>query len=117
MKIPRFYGFLLLLFSLPSFAATDLFLEIDGIPGESKVAAHPNTIELESFAIGMTLPPAAKPAFQDISFSKVIDKSSPLLYLACASGKPIKTATLFVRRAGGDGPVDFYTIKLTDILV
>lgn len=39
-----------------------------------------------------------------------------MLFLNCASGKPIKTAVLFVRNAGVN-PVEYYTITLSDVLV
>ena len=59
---------------------------------------------------------AGKVSFQDLHFvTKTVDKSSPKLFLAGASGEHIKDATLFVRKAGSNS--DYLQIKLTDVLV
>lgn len=52
---------------------------------------------------------------QDFRFSKAVDKASPKLMLACASGQPIKDAVLSCRKAGGSQ--DFLTISLTEVTV
>ena len=104
---------------------TNAFLAIDGIEGESTDANHPKTIEIESWSFGETQPittssggggGAGKVSFQDLHFvTKTVDKSSPKLFLAGASGEHIKDATLFVRKAGSNS--DYLQIKLTDVLV
>ncbi len=120
MKIRFFLLLFMAVFAAPAFAAADMFLELDGIPGESTSEAHPRTIRIESFSIGVSLTPGttagAKPTFRDISFSKSIDKTSPVLYLNCASGKHLKSATLYVRNSG-ERAFDFYIIKLSDVVV
>ena len=113
------------LFAVPAFAASDYLLEIDGIPGESKDKAHPAVIEIESFSfdasnsglIAAIGGGAGKVSFSDISFSKVIDKTSPLLYLNTANGKILKKATLFVRRTISNAALDYYTVTLSDALL
>ena len=106
-------------------AASDYLLEIDGIKGESKDSKHKDTIHIESFSWGATNSGAhssgggggaGKVSFQDLHFTTTVNKSSPLLAKACATGQHIKKATLFVRKAGKDQG-DYYVIKLTDILV
>lgn len=104
---------------------TNAFLAIDGIEGESTDANHPKTIEIESWSFGETQPVttssgggggAGKVSFQDLHLvTKTVDKSSPKLFLAGASGEHIKDATLFVRKAGSSS--DYLQIKLTDVLV
>ena len=90
--------------------ASDFLLEIDGIKGESKDKKHKETIEVESFSWGATQPGsfasgqgggAGKVTFQDIHFTSTVNKASPLLAKACATGQHIKKAVLFVRKAGG----------------
>jgi hypothetical protein len=56
---------------------------------------------------------SGKAAVHDIQITKLTDKSSPKLFLACANGQHFKTATLVVRKAGGKQVV--YT--LTDVLI
>jgi type VI secretion system secreted protein Hcp len=103
-----------------------IYLELEGIPGESTDEQRPRTIEIDSFSFGASNSGsivvggggggAGKVSFQDISLSKKLDKASPLLYLACAQGTHIKRAVLFVRKAG-DKPMEYYTITLSDLLI
>ena len=106
--------------------ASNIFLDVDGFPGESKDAAHPNTIELDSFSWGVSNHTsissggggsAGKATFQDLHFTNHVHKSSPKLMLACASGQHIKKAVLYVRKAGGSNPVDYYKVTFEDVLV
>lgn len=104
-------------------AATDYLLEIDGIKGESKDERHPDTVEIISFSWGMSNSGATaggggtgKVSFQDLHFTTRVSKASPQLMLACASGRHIPKAILFVRKAG-ETSQDYYTITLEDVLV
>lgn len=105
--------------------AADIFLKIDGIEGESTDKVHPNEIQIESFSFGVTNSGtggrgggsgAGKASFQDVHFTKLADKSSPVLMMKCATGEHIPSAMLTVRKAGGDQK-DYYKIKLTDVMV
>ena len=106
-------------------AAVDYFLKIDGIDGESHDDKHKNEIDVESFSWGETQSGthsggggggAGKVVMQDFHFVKKIDKSSPKLMLACATGAHIKEATLTCRKAG-EKQQNFLTIKMSDLLV
>ena len=59
---------------------------------------------------------AGKADFQDLTIVKTVDKSTPLLKLACASGKHITKGKLTVRKAG-ENPLEYLTIDLENILV
>jgi type VI secretion system secreted protein Hcp len=112
---------------LPCQAASDYFLKIDGVEGESTDEQHQGEIEIQSFSWGMsnsstfsggTGGGAGKVSMQDIHFTRRLDKASPKLMLACATGQHIPSAKLFCRKAGADGkPVEYYTITLSDVLV
>ena len=106
-------------------AAVDYFLKIDGIPGESRDSKHKGEIELESFSWGATqaLHPgggggggAGKVQMQDFHFVMSMNKASPKLFLACASGQHLKHATLVARKAGKDQQ-EFLLYKFTDVLI
>ena len=113
------------LVAFSSQAASDYFLAIDGIPGEPTDAQRPRTIEIQSFSFGASNSGtivgggggAGKVNFSDISFTKSLDKASPILYLHCARGKHIPSATLYVRKSGADKPLEYYVVKLTDVLI
>jgi type VI secretion system secreted protein Hcp len=104
----------------------DLFLKIDGIPGESLDDKHKDEIELVSFGWGVSSPAAeghagggagaGRPHFQDFHFMTRVSKASPQLFLAVASGKHIKEASLSVRRAGKQ-QLEYLKIKFSDVLV
>jgi type VI secretion system secreted protein Hcp len=105
--------------------ASDYLLEIDGIKGESQDEKHKETIEVDSFSWGAsnsgsfssgTGGGTGKVSFQDIHFVTSVNKSSPLVAKATATGQHIKKATLYVRKAGGKQE-EFYKIVLEDVLV
>ena len=107
-----------------SAAQVDYFLKIDGVDGESQDEGHKDWINLLSFSQSVSVdidPTSGRPGtakFEDIQFTKYLDKATPLLMLNCASGKHIPTATLVCRKAGtGAAPVEYYKITMTDILV
>ena len=104
--------------------AVDMFLKLDGIDGDSKDAKHKGELDIESFSFGATHPGsttgtgggAGKVSMQDFSFTTQVNKASPKLFLACASGQHIKTALLTVRKAGGQQQ-DFLKVTLSDVTV
>jgi type VI secretion system secreted protein Hcp len=105
--------------------ATDYFLKIDGIKGESKDAKHKDEIDLLSFSWGATQSGthataggggAGKVSFQDFHFVMKMSKASPLLLQACATGKHIKQADLVARKAGGT-QMEYLKIKFTDVMI
>ena len=104
-------------------AFVDYFLKLDGILGESKDAKHADEIDVGAWSWGESAAVSSGPgggsgkvAIQDLHFTSVISKASPLLMLACASGKHIKSAVLTARRAG-KSQAEFLVITLRDVLV
>jgi type VI secretion system secreted protein Hcp len=106
-------------------AAADYFLKIDGIEGESQDSKHKAEIEIQSFSFGATQTGsfaagggggAGKVSMQDFHFTVPVNKSSPKLMLACASGQHIKKAVLTVRKAGKEQQ-EYLKYTFSDILV
>lgn len=104
--------------------ASDFLLRLDGIKGESQDAKHKDEIEIQSFSWGATRTSpatggrlaASQPCVKDIAFAKHVDKSSPLLFANAATGMHIPTATLTVRKSGGEQQ-EYLVFKLTDVIV
>jgi type VI secretion system secreted protein Hcp len=105
--------------------ASDIFAKIGDIKGESRDAKHKDEIEVLSFSWGVTNAGftgsgagvvAGNATFQDLSIIHSIDKASPLLMQACATGSHLKEATITQRKAG-KGQQDYYIIKLNDIII
>jgi type VI secretion system secreted protein Hcp len=105
--------------------ASDYFLKLDGIEGESQDSKHQNEIELESFSWGAEQPGssnlgtgagAGKVHMRDLTFTTRWSKASPKLLLTCANGKPLKSAVLTVRKAG-ESQQEYGTITLENAII
>lgn len=106
-------------------AAVDYFLKLKGIEGESQDGKHKGEIDIESWSWGESNTAhghvgggsgAGKVSMQDFHFVMKINKASPKLMLACATGEHIPDGTLLCRKAGKDQQ-DFLKVTFTDILV
>jgi type VI secretion system secreted protein Hcp len=106
-------------------AAVDYFIKFDGIKGESADAKHKDEIDVESWSWGeMRTGGAAagggagagKVAMQDFHFVMRLNRASPSLMKACATGQHIKMATLTARKAGKEQH-EYLTFKFHDVLV
>jgi type VI secretion system secreted protein Hcp len=106
--------------------ASDIFAKIGDIKGESVDAKHKDEIEVLSFSWDVSNSESVmtgggggrvgKASFHDIVFVHGIDKASPSLLRACATGEHIKDATITHRKAG-KGQQEFLVIKLSDVIV
>ena len=104
--------------------ASDIFAKIGDIKGESSDDKHKDEIEVLSFSWGVAHAgvsagsgaAAGKATFQDLSIVHHIDKASPLLLKACATGTHIKDATITHRKAG-KGQQEYLVVKLNDVII
>jgi len=105
--------------------AVDVFLKLGTIKGESKDSKHEGEIDILSWSWGIAQTGsvghgggggAGKANFSDLSIMHALDKASPVLMAACATGEHIKDATLVARKAG-KGQQEYLIIKMTDILI
>lgn len=103
----------------------DIFIKLDGIPGESADKKHEKEIAVQSVSWGESQVGtfgqgggggAGKVQFQDIHFTKSMDIASHLLFLHCCQGKHIPSATITFRKAGTDQQ-EFLVITLKDVLI
>ena len=106
-------------------ASVDYFLKIEGIDGESKDQKHAGEIQLQSWSWGETQSGAmsagggggaGKVSMQDFHFVMEVNKASPKLLLACASGQHIASATLTCRKAGTEQQ-EFLQYKFYELLI
>jgi type VI secretion system secreted protein Hcp len=107
-------------------AAVDYFLKIDGIEGESQDAKHAKEVDVLSWSWGQSQAAtsgaggggggAGKVSMQDFHFTMSLNKASPKLMQACATGQHVKSATLTARKAGKT-QAEYLTFKFSDILV
>jgi type VI secretion system secreted protein Hcp len=106
-------------------AHVDYFLKIDGIEGESQDDKHKNEIDLESWSWGEAQhgdsalrggSGVGKVAAQDFHFTMKVNKATPKIMEACASGEHIKKAVLVARKAGKT-PQEYLKITMQDLIV
>jgi len=106
--------------------ASDIFAKIGDIKGESFDDKHKDEIEVLSFSWGVANAAnigggaggggGGRATFHDLSFTHTIDKASPKLLQACATGAHLKEATITHRKAG-KGQQEYLIIKMNDIII
>ena len=109
--------------------AIDVYLQIDGIKGESQDSGHQGWIELESAHWGVVQPRSATAStagghtaerceHRTVAISKLADLASPILMQHCSMGKTIPKAKLEFMRADGDGkPICYYKLTLENVMI
>lgn len=109
--------------------AIDVYLQIEGIKGESQDSQHKDWIEVTGVHWGVHQPRSATSStggghtaeradLSDISFSKIADLSSPILLQSCAMGKTIPKAKFEFFRADGNGTrVKYFEVALANVMV
>jgi type VI secretion system secreted protein Hcp len=105
--------------------AVDIFAKIGDIKGESLDSKHKDEIEVLSWSWGVQQSGTmahgggggeGKASFHDFNFTHHVDKASPVLLKACATGEHIKEATITVRKAG-KGQQEFLVVKFNDVII
>ncbi len=105
--------------------ASSIFAKIGSIKGESLDSKHKDEVEVLSWSWGVANAGtirggsgggAGKATFNDFNFTHHVDKASPVLLKACATGEHIKEATITVRKAG-KGQQEFLIIKMNDVII
>jgi type VI secretion system secreted protein Hcp len=109
--------------------AIDVYLQIDGIKGESADDKHRDWIEVSNVHWDVRQPRSATAStagghtservdMTDILVSKLADLSSPILMQTCAMGKTIPKAKLEFMRADANGqPIKYFEIELENVLI
>lgn len=109
--------------------ALDVYLQIDGINGESADEKHKNWIEVSHVVYGVHQPRAAtvstagghtsgRAELYPITFKKLADLASPVLLQTCAMGKTIPRAVFEFMRADGDGkPIPYFRVELENLMI
>lgn len=112
--------------ALPALAADQILLKLTGIVGDSAVDRHKGEIDLTAYSQAFRNTAnfgfgagggAGRAACGDISVLKNIDRSSPDLIMHVVTGRHITDGLITFRRTTADGPQEFYTVRLTDVIV
>jgi type VI protein secretion system component Hcp len=106
--------------------ASDYYLLIDKINGESQAVGMPKNIELDSFSFAASNPPdigggglsAGKCSLSDFSFSCALDSSSYQILTNLYAGTHIATAVFTGRKSGGGGtPYNYLVVTMTNCYI
>lgn len=109
--------------------AIDVYLQIDGIKGESSDNAHKDWIECTAVNFEVLQPRSATASsagghtaerceHKDIVVTKLADLATPLLLEQCSMGKTIPKAKFDFMRADADGKrVTYFNIELENVLI
>lgn len=109
--------------------ASDAYLKIEGINGESEDERHRNWIECNNVLYAIHQPRAdvvstagghttGRADLYPINFTKLTDLASPVLLQACAAGKTLAKAVFEFMRADGDGkPIPYFKIELENLII
>jgi len=106
--------------------ATDYFLKLDGIKGESKDSKHKDEIDVLSFSYGVTQSTsiatgggltAGKSTLGAFSFNQTYHKGSVPLFVYCATGKHVENVVFTARKSAGDNQLEYLVIKFESCLV
>jgi len=109
----------------PVSALADVFLLLEGIQGDSTDASHKYEIDILTYTQSFknSVPDTTgggggtgKVTCGDVTVTKNIDKSSPLLIKAVTTGEHIKKAVLTFRTVG-KRDVEYYTVTMKDVLI
>jgi type VI secretion system secreted protein Hcp len=97
-------------------AAVDMFLQLDGVRGESQDKQFKDQIDVQSFSWGVSNGSGKTTAtnFQDLHITKFVDRATPELMTRVAGGETIANAVLSVRKAG-DTPAPFLKLCMSDV--
>ena len=101
------------------------FLQIVDIDGEASAPGHEGEIEIHGIDWGFLrpIPDMESPRtrgdtiFEDLVLTKEIDKSTPKLIEACASGKVFAQAEITLLKEAGGGQVEYLKVTLTNVQI
>ncbi len=107
--------------------ASDIFIRIDGIEGESTDEQHPGWIEVFNYKLALRQrisstassaggATAERADFKPFHFKRPIDKASPKLAIACADGTHIDQVLVEVCRAGGER-LKYMTYRMRNCII
>lgn len=104
-----------------------IMLKIKDIKGNCTIDGHTNEIILNSYGISVMLPmsgdpanterTAGRPNFSEMNCSKMTDQSTPPLYAACAEGKKLGDAVIYIGRNENGKYMSLMTYTLTNAMI
>jgi type VI secretion system secreted protein Hcp len=109
----------------PAQAATQYFVKIPNVPGESLADHAKDEIVANSFSWGMSVPVnraatgggTGRPAFSDFVFEHRVDRASPLLLRLATLGQHVRSVKVSIFDTGTGKAVNYLEYCLEDVIV
>ncbi len=103
--------------------ASDFFIKIDGIDGESSDKSHAKWIEVIAFehgsvqnvGVGRATDVSGRGQFMPFSFTHLVDKATPKLQQFCMSGQKVAKVQFMVCRAVAGAQVPVYEVTMENV--
>jgi type VI secretion system secreted protein Hcp len=106
--------------------ATDMYLKLEGVEGETKRYEHEKEIEVLAWSFGGSNSSsvssgggsgAGKANLQDISITKWVDASSPVLFQKMCAGFHFPKGVLSIYKAGGETPLKYMELEFDGLFL
>ncbi len=105
--------------------ASDFFIKIDGIDGESSDKSHAKWIEVIAFehgsvqnvGVGRATDVSGRGQFMPFSFTHLVDKATPKLQQFCMSGQKVAKVQFMVCRAVAGAQVPVYEVTMENVKI
>lgn len=105
--------------------ASDFFIKIDGVDGESNDKSHGKWIDviafehgsLQNVGVGRATDVSGRGQFTPFSFTHLVDKATPKLQQFCMSGQKIAKVQFAVCRAIAGLQVPVYEVTLENVKI
>lgn len=97
---------------------SSLFLQVDGVAGESRDATHMGWIDIDSYNWGAwrSGSEAGMGSYRNLVVKAKIDKATPAMLLLTSSGRKLRKIIVSACRAG-TGQQEYYRITLENVQV
>ncbi|MEZ7985394.1 MAG: type VI secretion system tube protein Hcp [Pseudomonadales bacterium] len=114
------------LFQIQTLHASEIHLNIPGVPGESTSQAHQNQIDVLSWGWQISRPApdmstgggGGSPAFYPVTIQKRVDIATPILMMKTLTGEIIDTVELSISRAPAGGPgAEYISIEMNGVTI
>ena len=107
--------------------ATDIFLKVEGVTGESTDSNHKEWTRVHSFSWGATQPGSmangggggvGKVSINDLQVTALIDKATSALEKYCYTGQHVGKVELSLCKAAGEaGQIEYSKVTLEQVLI
>jgi type VI secretion system secreted protein Hcp len=96
--------------------AGEIFLDLEGIPGDSRDEQHSDEIDVLAFDFGATAESGGGAEYTGVQLTKPVDRATPRLLAALDTAQLIPRATITFRRKSSP-PFEYLSYRLTDVRV